>query len=93
MSVGPLRTQAPYFTQMKRNGFTREEAEGYVGRAVRSLVAISTLPKGATGRVVDLVEIQPDQFQLVIEWDSGRASQSLRDWFSRDDYDRDLVEV
>jgi hypothetical protein len=78
---------------MTPHRFAKAEAERYVGRTVRSLVVISTHPEGSTGRVVDLQEVLPEEFDLVLEWDLPCSSQPLRDWFSRDDYNRDLVEV
>ena len=72
--------------------FTRSQAHGLLGRRVRSLGAYVYLPAGTAGAVVALEEVEPDGFDLVVEWDaSGRGG--VRDWFSRAEFERYLVEA
>ena len=67
---------------IKRTRFNQQEAQALLGRSIRLLDPFSVVPKSTTGRVVELQEILPDQFDLVIEWDTLSLAGSQRDWFS-----------
>lgn len=77
---------------MTRERFSAEEAQGKVGRMVRSLVEFSGVPKGTTGRVVAVYEVGRDRFSVDVEWNLPERAKPLRDGFSKDEYERFLVE-
>jgi hypothetical protein len=78
---------------IKHTRFRQQEAKLLVDRSIRLLKSLSVIPKGTTGRVVDLQEILPGEFDLVIEWDTPSLGGGQRDWFSKDQFDRYLVEA
>ena len=78
---------------IKRTRFNQQEAQALLGRSIRLLDSFSLVPKGTSGRVVELQEILPDQFDLVIEWDTLSPAGSQRDWFSKDQFEHFLVEA
>jgi hypothetical protein len=77
----------------KRTRFNQQEARALLGRPVRLLDSFSVVPRGTTGRVVELQEILPDHFDLVIEWDAISLAGAQRDWFSKDQFELYLVEA
>ncbi len=79
-------------TGMQRQRFTKQEAENKLGRAVRSLVPLPAVPQGTTGRVVRAEEIN-DGYDLVIEWDAGVSNSRFQDWFTKDEYENNLLEI
>ncbi len=63
--------------QMKRKRFSKEEAESWLGRRVRLIVEFSDIPKGTSGKVVETIEIEPNGFEALVEWETaGRAKRS-----------------
>jgi hypothetical protein len=72
--------------------FSREEALGRVGRRVRSIVGFDGIEAGARGRVMEIDEIKPDGFELIIEWDSRIEGKFQHDWFTKEQYETSLVE-
>ncbi|HET9533155.1 MAG TPA: hypothetical protein VFQ92_22555 [Blastocatellia bacterium] len=78
---------------MSQLRFTQQEAQRLLGRLVRSLTDLSVVPKGTTGRVVSAEEILSGEFELVVEWDLHRPGQPDREYFTRDQFDRCLVEA
>ena len=78
---------------IKRTRFNQQEAQALLSRSVRLLDSFSVVPKGTTGRVVELQEILPDQFDLVVEWNRPSGAGSQRDWFSKDQFEHFLVEA
>lgn len=55
--------------------FMKDEAESKVGKTVRSLVDFAGVPKGTTGRVVEIGYLA-DGWDVVIEWDLPRPEPS-----------------
>ena len=72
--------------------FSREEALSRVGRRVRSIVGFDGLEVGTLGRVMEIDEIEPDGFELIIEWDSRIEGKFQHDWFTKEQYENSLVE-
>jgi hypothetical protein len=64
-----------------------------LGRSVRTCATLSVVPKGATGRVVGMEEMQPGRFDLIVEWDHAGFGTPARDYFCRDAFEHDLVEA
>ena len=72
--------------------FTSDEAREKLNHKVRSRVEFAGIPKGTTGRVVELHEIGNGQFDVVIEWDKNFNNKPLRDRFAKNTYESDLME-
>ena len=72
--------------------FTREEAEGKLGHRVRSGIELNGILAGAAGRVMEIDEIEKNGFDLIIEWDSRIGGKFQHDWFSKDRYERCLID-
>jgi len=72
--------------------FTEAEAIALLGRRVRSLGAYAYLPAGTAGQVVAREEVEPGCYDVVVAWD-GSPRAPLHDWFSRDEFERYLVEA
>lgn len=82
---------------MERKQFSKQEAGSKMGRTIRSLGEFPGVPKGTTGHVVDLEEMGRAGFAVVVEWDVprrqfGTKQEPIRDWFTKDEYERFLVE-
>ena len=72
--------------------FNREQAKAKLGGRVRSVAELSDVPKGATGRVMEMDEITRDEFELIVEWDVLLDGKYQHDWFSKDRYDLCLID-
>ena len=72
--------------------FSREEALGRIGRRVRSTVGIDGIEAGARGRVMEIDEIEPDGFELIIEWESRVEGKFQHNWFTKEQYELSLVD-
>ncbi len=78
---------------MKRKRFTKEEAQGKVGRLIRSRVEFSSVPKGTSGQVVR-IDSMGDGWDVVISWKGDYYDRyPLEDWFTKDEYEKYLEEV
>ncbi len=73
--------------------FSKEEAESKLGQRVRATVDLMDVPKGATGRVMEMDEIEQNGFDLIIEWDLRMNGKLHHDWFAKEEYDRSLTEA
>lgn len=71
--------------------FSRDEAHEKLGRRVRSVVWLNDIPSGTSGNVTRIDEIE-NGFELIIEWDLRGASGFQFDWFTKDQYERCLIE-
>lgn len=81
------------------------EAEGKVGKSVRSLIEFSGVPKGTHGKVIRMDQGEGRGAIVAVEWDlparttiAGREFQVQRtkplvDWFSKDEYEDYLLEI
>jgi hypothetical protein len=78
---------------MKPKRFTTDDVCRLVGRNVRSLIQLSVIPKGASGRIVAAQEMEPGSFDLIVEWDRAPAGSPDRDYFNRDEFERCLIEA
>lgn len=74
------------------NRFSRQEAEAKLGRSVCSRVAIDGIPAGAHGYVMQLDEIDRNGYDLIVEWHQLVQGKRQHNWFSRDEYERCLVD-
>ncbi len=54
---------------MEREYFTREEAEGKVGKRIETLREFSGVPYGTTSTVVEIDQASPTDYSLVIRWE------------------------
>jgi hypothetical protein len=50
------------------------------------------VPKGTTGRVMEMDEIEPNSFELIVEWYSPDRRQLQHDWFTKEEFKRSLIE-
>jgi hypothetical protein len=55
-------------------------------------VEFSGIPKGTAGRVVEIEEIEPGGFEVVIEWQLPERRPPLCYWLTKKQYRRFLVE-
>ena len=78
--------------QYRLKRFSRAQAQAKLGGRVRSITDLSDVPKGATGRVMEMDEIDRDEYELIIEWDTLFDGKYQHDWFSKDQYDAYLIE-
>ncbi len=78
---------------MTRELFTKNEAEAWLNRRVRALRDFPGVPKGTTGKVIEMEEITSDHFGLIIEWDLSRQGKMLRDWLCKNEFDQHLIEA
>ena len=72
--------------------FTQQEAGAKVGVRVRTLSDLPAVPAGATGRVIAYTEVEPAGFDVIIEWDTAGRGRPVRDYFTRDEFERLLSE-
>jgi hypothetical protein len=77
---------------MKQENFSRAEARAKLGRQVRSSVEFSGIPKGTAGRVVQIEEIEPGDFEVVIEWKLPKRQPALCYWLTKKHYRQFLFE-
>ena len=78
---------------MKKEDFTKTEAEACLNRRVRALMDFPSAPKGATGQVAGIEEIAADHFSLIIEWELPGRGQARRDWVRKHEFTQHLIEV
>jgi len=80
-------------TVIIRTRFTKPEAESKLGLRVRTLSEITGVPAGTLGRVVALSEeIEPDGYELIVEWELAGRGWPVSDYFTRDEFERWLIE-
>jgi hypothetical protein len=77
--------QAPQVPKLR---FNKQDAEAQVGRNVRTLADISCVPAGTRGRVV-AAEEAGNGYDVAVEWESSHLAV---DWFSKDQFERCLIE-
>ena len=88
-------------TMIKQCYFDKPSALSKVGKRIQSLVEFAGVPRGTTGRVIksDAVNhsllrgTDSEFYDLAIEWDLHDRCKPLVDWFTKDEYERFLVEV
>lgn len=73
--------------------FNKADAEARLGRMVRTRIPIDGIPAGATGYVMQIDEMERDAFDLIVEWHVLVHGKRQHNWFSKDNYDRQLTEV
>lgn len=77
-----------------RRRFTQPEAQARLGLRVRLLRDFHAVQAGTTGRVVATSdEIEPDGYEVIVEWELVGRGRSTRDYFTRDEFERSLIEV
>jgi len=72
--------------------FRREEAQSKVGEVVHTRAAFWNVPYGTQGRVVDVYEVSPGWFDVVVEWDLPTTVSPQRDRFAKEPFDEFLAE-
>lgn len=72
---------------MKAKRFTKEEADLMLGRQVRLVLELTDVPKGTTGRVTEADEIEPNGFDLIVEWDLPGKREFPHDWFTKEEFE------
>lgn len=72
--------------------FSREEAQVKLGRRVRSAVAFDGVPPGTFGCVMQLDEIEKNNFDVIVEWYVLIDGKRQHDWFSKEQFERCLVD-
>jgi hypothetical protein len=82
---------------MERTYFEEAEARKKVGRRIRTLEKFSGVPEGTPGQVVGIYQVESKGFDVVIEWDLpmrqfGTESRLVQDWFTKDQYEKNLIE-
>jgi len=55
-------------------------------------VPVDGIPAGATGHVVQVDEIERNGFELIVEWTLLIQGRRQHNWFSKDDFDRCLMD-
>jgi len=72
--------------------FRIEEAQSKVGTVVHTRAAFWNVPYGTRGQVVDICEVSPGWFDVVVEWDLPNAVSPQRDRFAKEPFDEFLAE-
>jgi hypothetical protein len=72
--------------------FNREEAQAKLGRRVRSIVACDGVPSGTFGCVMQLDEIEKNDFEVIVEWYVLIDGKRQHDWFSKEKFTQCLVD-
>ena len=72
--------------------FSREEAQTKLGRRVRSVVGFDGVPPGTFGCVMQLDEIEKNNFEVIIEWYVLIDGKRQHDWFSKEQFEQCLVD-
>jgi hypothetical protein len=73
--------------------FDQATALAKVGRRIQTQVDFSGVPQGTTGQVIQ-ADRSEGGYTLAIQWElPDRRQKPLVDWFTRNEYERFLVEV
>jgi hypothetical protein len=90
-----LRLQLPGIMQPQFSSkrFNKEQAHAKLGTRVRAVAEFPDIPRGATGRVMEIDEISENEFELIVEWDMLLDGKYQHDWFSKEQYDSCLIDV
>jgi hypothetical protein len=79
--------------EQKRKRFTKEESGRLSGRRVRLEVAFTDIPKGTTGVVCAADEVEPNGFEIIVQWEGVGADAHPRDWFTKEEFELALAEI
>ena len=60
---------------------------------MRAKLAIDGVPAGAIGHVMQIDEMERDEFDLIVEWSAPVQGKLQHNWFNKDDYDQQLAEL
>jgi hypothetical protein len=77
----------------KGKRFTRAEVGRLFGRRVRLTVEFSDVRVGTTGKVVGTDEVEPEGFEILVRWEGLDAGTHSTYWFTREEFERCLVET
>ena len=72
--------------------FSREEAQAKLGRRVRAIVGVDGVPTGTLGFVMQLDEIEKNDFEVIVEWYVVIDGKRQHDWFSKEQYEHCLMD-
>jgi len=87
--------------KLEEKHFSNAEAQGYVGKRIRTRVEFSGVPRGTTGVVIradsagkskTFGKEATEVFDLAIQWDLERQD-ALVDWFTREEYQKFFEEL
>jgi hypothetical protein len=87
---------------MKQRFFDKATALNMLGRGIQSLVGFSGVPGGTTGRVIRADPVShpfagggapAELYDLAIQWDLPNRGKPLVDWFTKDEYEKFLIEL
>src|ERR1700694_1869979 len=92
MSFFDLLRETPMRPDQKPVRFNREEAQAKLGRRVRSIVACDGVPPGTFGCVMQLDEIEKNDFEVIVEWYVLIEGKRQHDWFSKEQFERCLID-
>lgn len=78
---------------MPHQQFSKKEAEEKIGRQVKTLVDLDSVPRGTLGKII-LADKTQSGYDLAIEWEIPISdSRFLRTWINKQLYDEALVEI
>jgi hypothetical protein len=72
------------------NYFSKDEARSKIGKDIKTLTRFADIPIGTTGKVVEAYKMDFGAFGLMIQWN---ISDTIKDGFSKDEYEEFLDEV
>lgn len=72
--------------------FSREEAQAKLGRRVRAVVRVDGVPAGTFGCVMQLDEIEQNNFEVIVEWYVVFEGKRQHDWFTKKEYENCLID-
>jgi len=73
----------------QRSRFTQTEALTRIGLRVRARADFPGVPAGTGGRVVAMSdEVEPGRYDLLVEWEVAAPARAVRDYFTRDEFER-----
>ena len=82
--------------------FDKTTALGKIGKKIKTSVEFAGVPRGTTGKVIKTEAVghsllkndkRDESYDLAIEWELPERCQPLVDWFSKNEYERFLIEV
>jgi hypothetical protein len=80
--------------------FTQAEAQAKVGKRIRTKAGWSGVSTGTLGTVMSIDQMSPrkmgavleEAWDVIIEWDSPNRRRTLTDWFTKEEYEKFLIE-
>ncbi len=76
----------------KRKRFTKEESGKLLGRHVRLVTEFADVPQGTTGLIIVRYEVEPEGFEIIVNWEAIEVGKHSTDWFTEEQFETALVE-